>query len=93
MEQDKVMEGLDTILVPGVMRSLVKMNLIYEVNTTDSQVDISITSATLKPEVQEWLTDKVKDVAGKTASTAEINVSFVEGNIKAIKRAYEEVRK
>ena len=80
--RDDIMQELDTIVVPGVMRSLVKMNLVRDISTTDGKVDIRIASAALGPEAQEWLTEKVKTSAGKFSEVKEVNVSFVEGSPK-----------
>jgi len=82
--QEQVMESLETVLVPGVMRSLVKMNLVREVNVADHKVGITVASAALAPATQEWLKDKIKDVTGKIKGVKEINVSFVDGKPKDI---------
>jgi hydrogenase maturation protease len=80
--QEQVMESLDTILVLGVMRSLVKMNLVRQVRIADHKVDVTLASAALAPPAQEWLKDKIKDVTGKIKGVEEINVSFVDGKPK-----------
>lgn len=80
--QEQVIEKLDTVLVPGVMRSLVKMNLVREVKVTDHTVEIAIASAALAPPTQEWLKDKVQNVTGRMADVKEVNVSFVDGKPK-----------
>ena len=36
---EEVKSVLDTVLVPGVMRSLVKMNLVKDVSVSDGKVD------------------------------------------------------
>ena len=53
--QEQVMESLDTVLVPGVRRGLVKMNLVREVNVADHKAEVAIASAALAPAAQEWL--------------------------------------
>jgi len=58
--QEQVMKSLETVLVPGVMRSVVKMNLVQEVNVTDHKVGVTVASAALAPAAQEWLKDKIK---------------------------------
>ena len=80
--QEQVMESLDTVLVPGVVRSVVRMNLVREVNVTDHNVDVAVASAALAPAAQEWLKDKIKDVTGKATGVKEINVSFVDSKPK-----------
>ena len=78
----QVMESLETVLVPDIRRSLVKMNLVQKVNATNSKVDITLASAALTPAAQKWLEDKIKDVIGKIDGVNEINVSFVDGKPK-----------
>jgi Mrp family chromosome partitioning ATPase len=80
--QEQIVESLDTLLVPGVMRSPVKMNLIRELNIADRTVEISIATAALVPASQEWLKDKVNDVTGQMEGVKEVNVSFVDGKPK-----------
>jgi hydrogenase maturation protease len=82
--QDEVMESLDAILVPSVMRSLVKMNLVRDIKIADHKIDITLASAALASEAQEWLKGKVKDATGKLAEVNEVNVSFVDSKPKDI---------
>ena len=80
--QEQVMEHLETVLVPGVMRSLVKMNLVREVNFADHTVAIAIASAALAPADQEWLKGKINDVVGGITDVNEVNISFIDGKPK-----------
>jgi len=82
--QEQVMESLDTVLVPGVMRSLVKMNLVREVRIADHKVDVTLASAALSLENQEWLKDRTSDVIQKLEGVEEANVTFVDGKPKDI---------
>jgi hydrogenase maturation protease len=82
--QEQVMESLDTVLVPGVMRSLVKMNLVREVRIADHKVDVTLASAALSLENQEWLKDKTSDVIQKLEGVEEASVSFVDSKPKDI---------
>lgn len=84
--QEQVMKSLETVLVPGVMRSVVKMNLVQEVNVTDHKVDVTVASAALAPAAQEWLKDKIKDVTGKITGVKETNVNFVDGKPKDLNK-------
>lgn len=42
---EEVKAVLDTVLVPGVMRSLVKMNLVRDVSVADGKVDVTLATA------------------------------------------------
>jgi hydrogenase maturation protease len=80
--REEVMKSLETVLVPGVMHSLVRMNLVRDIKITDHKIDITLASAALALEAQEWLKGKIKDAAGKLAEVNEVNVSFVDGKPK-----------
>lgn len=80
--QEEIIKNLETVLVPGVMRSLVKMNLVRDVSIADGKVDVTLASAALAPEAQEWLKGRVKDATGKLTGINEVGVSFVDGKPK-----------
>jgi hydrogenase maturation protease len=80
--QEQVIKNLEKILVPGVMRSLVKMNLVRDIQITDHKVDITLASTALAPETQEWLRDQIKDAMSKIKGVKEINASFVDSKPK-----------
>jgi Mrp family chromosome partitioning ATPase len=84
--QKQVEESLETVLVPGVMRSLVKMNLVREVKVSDHKVEVAVASAALPPPVQELLKEKIKDVTGKIKGVKEVSVSFVDGKPKELNK-------
>ncbi len=78
----QVMKSLETVLVPGAMRSLVKMNLVRDISIANGKVDITLSSVALAEEEQEWLKDRVKDATGKLAGVNEVNVIYVDGKPK-----------
>jgi Mrp family chromosome partitioning ATPase len=76
--QEEVKNVLDTVLVPGVMRGLLKMNLVKEVSVADGKVDITLANAALMQGAQDWLRDKVREAAAGLDGVKEVNVSFLE---------------
>ena len=86
LTQEEILENLDTVVVPGVMRSLVKMNLAKDVSIADGNVDVSLASAALAEGSQEWLKDRIKDTTSKLAGVKEVNVSFVDDKPKDLNR-------
>jgi Mrp family chromosome partitioning ATPase len=80
--QEQIMETLDKIMVPGVMRSLVKMNLVRDVKIANHKVDITLVSAALAEKVQKWVKDEVDEALRKSKGVKETNVSFVDGRPK-----------
>ena len=84
--QKEILENLDTIEVPGVMRSLVKMNLIRDVSISDGKVDMQLSSTALAPEYQEELKDKINEVIGTLIGITAVNVSFVDSKPKDLNK-------
>ena len=82
--QKQVMESLETVLVPGVMRSLVKMNLVRDIKIADHKVDVTLASAALVSGTQQWLKDKIGDAIKQLEGVKEANVSFVDGKPKDV---------
>jgi Mrp family chromosome partitioning ATPase len=84
--EQQVMEGLDTVLVPGVMRSIVQMNLLRNININDGKIDITLASAALAPGTQEWLKDKISDAVSGLTGVNEVSISFVDGKPKDLNK-------
>ena len=76
--QDEVLATLDTVIVPGAVRSLVKMNLIRDVSIVDGKADITIASVTLMAGAQELLRDSIKEVTSDITGVSEVDISFVD---------------
>jgi len=82
--EEQVRESLGEVLVPGAMRSLVKLNLVRQVAIADEKVNISLASAALNPETQDWLKAKVRDVIKKLPDVKDVETAFVEAKAKDI---------
>ena len=82
--EEEIRENLDKVIVPGAMRSLVKLNLVRQVTISDAKVDIRLASAALNPGAQDWLKAKVLDVTGKIDGVKKVEVSFVEVDPKEL---------
>lgn len=82
--EEQVRESLEEVLVPGVMRSLVKLNLIRQVAISNEKVSISLASAALNQEAQGWLKAKVPDVIKKLPDVKDVETDFVEAKSKDI---------
>jgi Mrp family chromosome partitioning ATPase len=75
----QVVESLEMVLVPGVMRSVVKMNLVRNVNSADGKIDITLASAALAPGTQEWLKDKINNIVSGFTGVSEVNINIENG--------------
>jgi Mrp family chromosome partitioning ATPase len=75
---------LDKVLVPGVKRSLVKMNLIKDISTADGTVKITLANAALTEETQEWLKDRVNRTILDIGDVKGVQIDFAEGAPKEL---------
>lgn len=80
--EQQIEERMNEILVPGVMRSPVKMNLVRDISITNGKATITLVSAAISEESQNWLRDKIQEVTGKVPGINKVSVSFVEGKPK-----------
>jgi len=76
--EERIRENLDKVLVPGVMRSPVKMNLVREIAISDGRVNITLSSTALAPEIQDRLKDSIKEAIGKLDGVNEVTVDFTD---------------
>jgi Mrp family chromosome partitioning ATPase len=80
--EEQIRRSLEVVIVPGTMGSLVKFNLVRRVAVSDGKVDISLASAALDTGVQEWLSDKVRDVVKMLPGVLDVEMSFEGGACK-----------
>ena len=76
--EEKIRVSLDEVLVPGSMRSLIKLNLVRNIAFSDGKVDVAIASAALNEASQEWLKAKVSDVIKKLPEIKSVKIDFVD---------------
>ena len=78
LTEEKVKQSLDGVLVPGLGRSLLQLNLVRSVTIADNRLNVTLASAALSSAVQDWLKAKVSDVTKKLPGVKEAEISFVE---------------
>jgi Mrp family chromosome partitioning ATPase len=79
--KEQVIESLEAVLVPAAKRSLVGLNLVREVTTSDEKVNITLASTGLIPGAQDWIKNKAKEAVGKLPGVNEVEVEY--SDIKA----------
>ncbi len=75
--EEQVRQALSEVLVPGVMRSLVGLNLVREVSVSDQKVNITLASAALATEAQDWVRTRTEAVVEKLPGINEVKVEFI----------------
>ena len=78
----KLEEALNKVLVPGIMRSLIQMNLVRSVQVKDGKVKINLASTAIPNQHHSWLKDKTMAVVSEVSGVAEVTVDFVEAKPK-----------
>jgi len=82
--EEKIREKLEDVLVPGSMRSLVKLNLVRNISFADGKVDITIASAALSPATLEWIKAKASDVVKGLPKIKQVEIDFVDSKPKEL---------
>jgi Mrp family chromosome partitioning ATPase len=82
--EEQVRESLDGILVPGAMRSLVRMNLVRAVAVSDHKVNVSLASTALGKEDCEWIKEKVEEGVKALPDVKEVETEFVEAKLSEV---------
>jgi len=82
--EEEIRESLDGVLVPGAMRSLVKLNLVRDVSIANGKASIALASAALSPSTQDWLKAKVGEVVRGLDGIKEAEIGFVEASPKEV---------
>jgi len=82
--EEEIRESLDGVLVPGAMRSLVKLNLVRDVAIANGKASIALASAALSPSTQDWLKAKVGEVVRGLDGIKEAEIGFVEASPKEV---------
>ena len=76
--EEQVRESLEEVLVPGVKRSLEGLNLVREVTVSDRKVKVTLSSAALSSDAQDWVKIKAREAIEKLPEVNEIAVEFTD---------------
>ena len=79
-----IMKVLNEVLVPGVMRSLVQMNLVKSVELNDGKAGVTLASAAIPDQYLSWLKEKVAASINGLPEVKEATVDFVEAKPKEL---------
>jgi Mrp family chromosome partitioning ATPase len=80
----KLEEALNKVLVPGIMRSLVQMNLVRSAEVKDGKAKINLASTAIPDQHHSWLKDKAAAAVSEISGVEEVTVDFVEAKPKEL---------
>ena len=76
--KEQIEQALIEVLVPGVGRSIVRLNMIREIETIDNMVKITLADTALSPGSQDWVRTKTKAVVEGLPEVSKVEVEFIE---------------
>ncbi len=82
--EERIKQALEAIFVPGVVRSLPKMNLVRRIAISDQSVSITLASTALGSDAQQFVREKAIEVIKKLPAVSEVSVDFVEAKPKEV---------
>ena len=87
--EEQIKERLGEVLVPGAMRSLTELNLVRSISIEDGSIKVTLASAAIPAETQDWLKAKVGESLKKLDGVKEAETDFLEakpGELNDIRR-------
>ena len=78
VSEELIRESLKGMLIPGVKRELVMLNMVRQVMVSNQRVNITLASTALSADVQNWVKTRAKAVVEKLPGVDEVDIEFVE---------------
>lgn len=81
-QEMRIREALDKVLIPGVMRSLVQMNSVRNVEARDGEVKIILASTAIPTQYHDWLKERVRTAVAEYAQVEQPIIELIEAKPK-----------
>lgn len=82
----KLQKVLNKVLVPGIMRSLVRMNLVRSAEIKEGKAKVTLASTAIPVQHHKLLKDQVLATVGKLSGVKDVTVDLVEAKPKELNR-------
>ena len=80
----KLQEAVDKVLVPGIMRSVVQMNLIRSTEVNEGKAKVALASTAIPAQHHKLLQDQIGAALSKLPGVEEVTVDLVEAKPKEL---------
>jgi ATP-binding protein involved in chromosome partitioning len=80
----KLAEALNKVLVPGIMRSLVQMNLVRSAESGEGRAKVTLASTAIPAQHHESLKDQATAVLSELPGVGEVTVDWVQAKPKEV---------
>jgi len=84
--EEQIKESLETVLVPAAKRSIIGMNLVREVTTSDKKVSVTLASTGLIPGAQDWIKTKAKEAIEKLPEVNEVKIEYIDAKARDLNK-------
>jgi Mrp family chromosome partitioning ATPase len=86
INEESVKQGLEAVIVPIAMRSVVGLNMVREINISDAKLDVTLASTGLIPGAQNMIRKKAVEVITKLPEAKEVTVNYSSVKAKDLNR-------
>jgi hydrogenase maturation protease len=76
--KEQVRQSLNAVLVPGIMRSVVGLNLVRGISISDHKVIITLASPVLNVGAQDWIKTRIEEVIAGLIGVEALEIEFVD---------------
>jgi len=80
----KLQKALNKVLVPGIMRSLVQMNLVRSAEVIEGKAKVTLASTAIPAQHHKLLKDQAEAAVGKLPGVREVTVDLIEAKPKEL---------
>ncbi len=80
--EEKLRQILDQVLVPVVERSIVKLNLVRDIEIVDGETKITLASTALSDVAQDWISTEISSAIEETLESNRATVEFVPASVE-----------
>jgi len=82
----RLAEALSKVLVPGIMRSLVQMNLVRSAEVSGRKAEVTLASTAIGAHLHEALKDQTTAAVSEVAGVGEVTVDFVQAKPRELNK-------
>ncbi len=82
--EEQIRRKLEKVLIPGVMRSLMQMNLVRSIEVKDGKAKITLALTAIPSESHDWLRGKVVTTIRELPEVNEVAIDLVEAKPKEL---------
>jgi ATP-binding protein involved in chromosome partitioning len=86
IDEEQVKKSLEDVLVPAAKRSIVGLNMVHGINTSDGKVDIILASTGLIPGAKDWVKDKTLEAVRNLPEVKEVTINYSDFKAKDLNK-------